>query len=411
MIAPLIATSAQASAAAAPTINLTFDWWGNTTRDQLTVKAIAGFEKLHPNIKITPEFDGSFSDYFQKLTTMVAGGNAPDIMQMDYDYINAFAQRGALANMATMGINTKNISKGVLDSGILNGKMWGIPNSLNAYALIYNPALLKKAGIHATMSTHWTWAQFTNVLKTIHSKLGIYGMDDPEDAEHFDYWARQYGQSMYNKTQNAVGYTLPTLTSFFNYFTQLRNSHVIPNGEVMLANPMHASNDLFNTGKSAMVWYWVNGLESYRSMTTEPLALMLPPYQPGKKDGMYIKPSQYWSISSQTKYPKQAAEFVNYLLNNLQANEDMGTDRGIPVSSVIQKEMEPHLTGVERQEVKYMQLAMKVATIPMDPAPPEANDQVLNDWTNVISAVTYNKQTPLAAAKQLIQETNQLAGQ
>ncbi|MDB5085058.1 MAG: extracellular solute-binding protein family 1, partial [Bacilli bacterium] len=143
-------------------VNLTFDWWGSTVRDQMTKQAITDFEKLHPNITVTPEFDGNFTDYFQKLSTQVSGGNAPDVIQMDYGYIKSYADRGALLDLSTQNIDLTNIAPSVVDSGKVNGKLYGIPNALNAYTIVYDPAMFEKAGI--TLSTRPTWDEWAKDL-------------------------------------------------------------------------------------------------------------------------------------------------------------------------------------------------------------------------------------------------------
>ena len=47
-----------------------------------------------------PEIEGEFlawNDYWPKLATQTAGGNAPDVIQMDYRYIVEYATRQAIA--------------------------------------------------------------------------------------------------------------------------------------------------------------------------------------------------------------------------------------------------------------------------------------------------------------------------
>ena len=408
---PALAAQASTQRVSASKITLTFSWWGNTTRDQLTEKAIAYYEKLHPNVKIIPQFNGSFNDYFKKLTVEAAGGSSPDIIQMDYDYISAFASRGALLNMGNMGINTKNISTTMLKDGTINGKLYGIPNSINTYGLMYNPALMKKAGIKVTPNTRWTWSQFAAVVKKVHQKLGVYGTDDPEDYQHFEYYVRQTGAPLYSANQKSVGYPVNTLTNWFTYWNNLRKVKAIPSEAVALADKIGKSTDPFMSGKSASIFYWANLYEDLPKMTNQPVAMMLPPTMPGGKEGLYIKPSQFWSISANTKYPKQAAAFVNFLLNNLKANQDMGTDRGIPVSSVIRKDMEKTATSYNKAEFAYFDKASAVATTPLGTPPPANNDQALAQVNNTIEAVGYGQSTPQQGAAQTVSQVNSILGQ
>ncbi|MCL6518147.1 extracellular solute-binding protein, partial [Alicyclobacillus sp.] len=78
------------------TITLRFSWWGDQTRATITQQVIDLYEKLHPNVKIQPEFT-SYANYAQKLTTEAAGGNLPDVVQMNYGpMITQFTTQGLL---------------------------------------------------------------------------------------------------------------------------------------------------------------------------------------------------------------------------------------------------------------------------------------------------------------------------
>src|SRR4030095_12072100 len=66
--------------------NLALAWWGNPTRNKNTQAEIDAFMKANPNLKISGQ-PGDFTSYWDKLATQTAGGQAPDIIQMDMAYI------------------------------------------------------------------------------------------------------------------------------------------------------------------------------------------------------------------------------------------------------------------------------------------------------------------------------------
>src|SRR3712207_1775985 len=63
-------------------VELRFSWWGNADRAKLMQQSIDLFTAANPNIKVTPSFQ-EFEAYWQKMATETAGGNAPDVLQMD----------------------------------------------------------------------------------------------------------------------------------------------------------------------------------------------------------------------------------------------------------------------------------------------------------------------------------------
>ena len=92
------ATTTGAAASQGP-VKIRFAWWGNEVRNKMTNQVIADYMKLNPNVTITPE-PGEWSGYWDKLSTQYAGKDAPDIIQMDEQYLRDFGKRGALADMS-----------------------------------------------------------------------------------------------------------------------------------------------------------------------------------------------------------------------------------------------------------------------------------------------------------------------
>ena len=62
----------------------------------------------NPNVEIKVEFT-DWSGYWDKLSAMAAGGNLPDIIQMDYSYLQQYQQSGQLADLSQF------IDSGVID--------------------------------------------------------------------------------------------------------------------------------------------------------------------------------------------------------------------------------------------------------------------------------------------------------
>ena len=63
-------------------VTLRFVWWGNEDRAKVTRAAVDEFQKRNPDIKVETEYSG-YDAYFQKLSTQVAGGAGPDLLQLD----------------------------------------------------------------------------------------------------------------------------------------------------------------------------------------------------------------------------------------------------------------------------------------------------------------------------------------
>ncbi|MDR0583461.1 MAG: extracellular solute-binding protein, partial [Treponema sp.] len=65
-------------------------WWGNTVRDEQTLKVVELFKSKNPGVNIDTETTG-WGGYWDKVNTQAASGSAADLMQQDYAYIGQWA--------------------------------------------------------------------------------------------------------------------------------------------------------------------------------------------------------------------------------------------------------------------------------------------------------------------------------
>ena len=133
---------------------LALAWWGNPTRNKNTEAMIAAYMKANPDVKITAQ-PGEFASYWDKLATQTAGGTAPDIIQMDMNYISEYGTRGALLDLAE--VDTSKFVEGTVDSGKINDTLVGVNAGINSAVLFANPKVFEKAKMDLPDDTTWTW--------------------------------------------------------------------------------------------------------------------------------------------------------------------------------------------------------------------------------------------------------------
>ena len=96
---------------------------------------IAAFEAAHPDIDVQYE-TASFNDYFTKLQTVIAAGQAPDAFELNYENFVAFANKGALADLspiiaADSGFSTSIYNPTALAAFSQDGKQYGLVESFS----------------------------------------------------------------------------------------------------------------------------------------------------------------------------------------------------------------------------------------------------------------------------------------
>jgi pectin-derived oligosaccharide transport system substrate-binding protein len=117
---------------------------------------IDAYVKANPNVKIEPQ-PGEGTAYWDKLATQTVGGNAPDIIQMDMNFIAEYGSRGALLDLKD--VDTSKFVEGTVDSGKINDTLVGINAGINSALLFANPKVFEKAKMDLPDDTTWTWDQ------------------------------------------------------------------------------------------------------------------------------------------------------------------------------------------------------------------------------------------------------------
>ena len=112
---------------------LRFSWWGGDSRHKATLDAIKLFEEKNPGIKIKAEYSG-WDGHFEKVSTQVTGNTAPDIMQIDWNWLYIFSKNGdGFYNFNDLkeDFDLSNYDENVLSYTTINGKVPAIPVGMN----------------------------------------------------------------------------------------------------------------------------------------------------------------------------------------------------------------------------------------------------------------------------------------
>src|SRR5687768_1876423 len=128
-------------------VELSFFWWGAEKRAELTDKALALYTQKHPNVTFKKTWQAN-QGYFDKLATLTAGGNPPDIFQIDDNYIAEYAGRNVTLDFTPYaGDGRLDLSKfppGLRDYGKVDGKLAGVAFGENTQGLVFDKTLLDK---------------------------------------------------------------------------------------------------------------------------------------------------------------------------------------------------------------------------------------------------------------------------
>ncbi len=392
--------------------NMRLAWWGNPTRDAKTYSAIEAYTAKNPNVTIEPETTG-WAGYWDKMNTQAAAGNLPDLMQHDYAYMLQWISRGQIKDL------TSYVSSGVIDlskvadsnlsSGRVNGKLYGISLGSNAVCLIYDPAVLAKAGIAKPDDTTWTWADFERISLEVYKKTGVQTLPlfttDPKVG--FDNMVRQTGKPFFAPDGKSLGFTdSSSLKEYFALQLRLLEAGALVNPESAFVTVSPEEGD-FAKGTSWVQYVWSNQVVSEQAAAGRPVEIALLPNiaNPAQK-GTFLKPSMFFAIPANAENPDEAARFLNYFLNDIELNNTVLLgERGVPIPDDVRASMAEVVDPINKQIFNFISKAAEHSSA-IDPPDPAPAGEVLKLFRDVTQEILTKKVTLDAGVTKLMTQAN-----
>ncbi|WP_353808674.1 ABC transporter substrate-binding protein [Agromyces sp. SYSU T00194] len=385
-------------------VTLTFTWWGNDTRHEITEQLIEVFEEQNPNITVEPQYT-DWSGYWDKLSTSVAAGDIPDIIQMDEKQLSTYAANGVLLDLGSLeSLDTGDFPAAVLGTGALDGTQYGIPVGINSYTYMANLDLLDEYGIELPDDTTWTWDEFVATAQAVSDASGgdvvgsqSWGFEDGGLKN----WLRQQGSDLYS-ADGGIAATEEDLASWWQFLLDSTDAGALPDPSATIEREAGGLAESFTaTNESAFGPWWSNQVQALRDASGQNLVALR---VPGSADGSpYYKPSMFWSASSKTEHPAEVALFLDFLANSEDAADLLLTERGVPANEAIRAYVTPQLDEVNKSVVEYLDaLAPEVGDAP--PATPPGGGAIEDVIDQNTQKVLFGELTPEEAAAAFIEE-------
>ena len=383
-------------------------WWGNPERDKRTFAVVDLFNGQHPDIQVDAETVG-WSDYWTKLATQAAGGNLPDVIQMDYRYQTEYARRGQLAALDDMVGDTLDIAgfdDKFLDSGRIDGKLHAVPWGGNSMACYYNTAKLAEAGVEMPDHT-WTWEDFAQIARDVKAAdKGYFGVADKGHWEGaLEVFLRQRGKALYTE-DGARAYDEEDVADFFGYWQGLRDEGLLPPPDVTFRDSEGGIEDMPLTGGEALVDFaHSNQLVGLQALNQDELGITMLPNTEGGQPGQYHKPAMLLSIAESTADKALAAELMGFLLTDLGANEILGVERGVPGDSRVKDHIVGKVDALDKKMIDYLAIVADNVS-PLPPAPPKGAGEIDNIQVRLYPEVAFGRLSVADAASQYVREAD-----
>ena len=387
-------------------------WWGAAVRNDLTQEAINLYMELNPDVQINAQF-ADWTGYWDKLSAMAAGGNMPDVVQMDYSYIEQYAKSGLLAPLdpyiESGIIDTEFIPDSVLQSGRVDGKCYGISIGTGTKAMFYNKTLTDSLGIEVPVNP--TFDDLYEIGKKIYEET-----DGKVATEHSfgglaaaQMVARDYGSKLFEEL--AVGDTT-SAEKFYEQVERFASSGFGVDPAVVAEVNLDDANQrlvirgiTWNDFMSANQYVFMSEAAKYAGFE---LGICNYAHNADAEvNSWFMMPAMLFTIAESSDVKEEAAAFIDWFNNSEEANEILLGERGVPVNTEI---AELILPLVSEDTAKYMRYANEIAptSTPADPPDPAGKGEIESNFNMLAESVRYGDMTPAEAAATLAERSEQI---
>ena len=415
--AGFIGCSGKESKKADEPVKLAMTWWGNQTRNERTQKVLDMFTAANPKVTFDPQF-AEWADYWNKLATSAAGHQMPDIVQMDYKYINQYAEKNLLADLTPYTQNgtldTSKINEGILKAGTVNSKLVAVCNGVNAPALLYNKSLLDSKGI--TVKDNMTLDEFIALCKDIYKKTGCKTNVSYGSNEIFlEYTMRGIGKTGLFGDKKFTADSASDFDIFFNIYEEGTKEEWLVSPSIFSERTIGSVEQdpmIYGTKQDSMSWcafVYSNQTSAFNKAKPADMTLGIttwPAVDPAKAN--YLKPSQFFSVSTDSKNPEKAAAVINFLTNNVDCNNVLLGERGIPPASNVADAIAPQLDAIQQTVVNYINKVVTPNCSAISAPAPANAAEVFTLINSLEEQICYKTITAKQASQELFTKGNEI---
>lgn len=296
--------------------------WGNGPAELQGEREILDqFEEANPGIKVELS-NVPWDNYNERLTTMSAGRNQPDVFWMiDASYMTNYASQGMLLELDDLiteaGITEDEYVPGSLSIGQWDDKQYALPRDVISHHIAYNKDMFDAAG-HPYPEEGWTWDDFLEAAQATtieedgrYVQFGVAGMIWEEMIV-------QNGGASFSQDGSEVLIDSPESIEAIQFMHDLVHEYRV----APLGTESQGLGSLFLANRAAMAyggpWHWPQ-YESDGEFEWD--IVEVPAGKAGNKAQLLGLPV---GIGSQTDHPEEAWKLLEFLTHGegqaIQAN-------------------------------------------------------------------------------------------
>ena len=230
---------------------------------------VADFMKANPDIKVSAIYAGNYNDARIKALAALKSGKPAQLSVMFSIDIYELIEQGAIVafddivETAEEKAWLKKFYPALMENGMTQGKVWGIPFQRSTIVMYYNKDAFRDAGLDPGKPPA-TWGELVSMGKKLVKKSGgqtmRWGAMIPSTG--YPYWmfgalTKQNGQVLMNADGNKTYFDAPATVEALQFWYDLGNKHgVMPSGTIEWGTLRKN----FLEGTTAIMWHSTGNL-------------------------------------------------------------------------------------------------------------------------------------------------------
>ena len=370
---------------------------GSPGQDLLEDELLPQFYEEYPNVTVNVDYT-TYGNLNEKLTTAVVSGLVPDVMLMGVGWIEAFADKGVLADLGELGLSEADLKESytdeIVEAGMWDGNVYAVPIMLDTRFGVARMDILEEAGYDSPPSS---WDELIEIAEatTVRSSNGSleragFDMMSLDARQAFETVLFSAGGDLFNADATEPTFNSDEGVAALGLMADLVNKYEVE--DIGFTSTDDIVNPLIN-GRAAMGIahnnLWTQALEADETVldNLEPFVIQ------GESSGMFFG-GTLATVANNSKNPQAARallEFLSSPVAALAANEQRGN---VPALTEL-------LDSDYVQSNRFVQFAMENLDVAKREGGPAQWLEVRGDFAPAVQAALLGQKTPEEALDDL----------
>ena len=214
-------------------VTIRFAWWGEQERAEKTKEALELFMEKSPDI-LVQAVSFPYETYHENMEIFIETGYMPDVWQGYVGSKNEYMDAGlveALDTYVSSGlISVDDISEHLLETGKIDGKLYGLSLGCNVKCMVVIPEYFRKAGIRIPEYGYESWEALETDLLMIKEGCDIPVAGNVFNRDFtFEYFCQQRGERKFkNADVPIIGFSKKTYVDYYEMWMRWEEAGLVP---------------------------------------------------------------------------------------------------------------------------------------------------------------------------------------